>query len=136
VRFRSVTGRFTTVKNVSKYLIKWNSKSRSKFQTDTKKFLKTIWRHDMVYEELPVAGSKLRFDFYNHTLGVVVEANGPQHSSFHPFFHKKSRLIYLGQIKRDKAKASFCETNSIKLVECDYGEDIAETLSKKLDITD
>tara|TARA_Y100000593_G_C4281806_1_gene323186 strand:- start:1008 stop:1418 length:411 start_codon:yes stop_codon:yes gene_type:complete len=134
VRFRSVTGKFTTVKNSSKYLIRWNKKSRSKFQTSVKKFLQTIWQHDMVYEELPVAGSKLRFDFYNRSLSIVVEANGPQHTQFHPFFHNKSRLVYLDQIKRDKMKASFCKINEINLIECDYGDDISETLIKKLDI--
>jgi len=134
VRFKSVTGRLTTVKNSSKYLINWNKKSRSKFQTSVKKFLKTVWRHDLVYEEFPMAGSKLRFDFYNQTLGVVVEANGPQHSQFHPFFHKKNRLMYLDQIKRDKTKKNFCEINSISMVECEYEDDISTTLSKKLDI--
>ena len=125
MKFESVTGKSSTVKNVSKYLIKWDAPSRSKFQTEVKKYLKKFWKNDLVYEEFPLAGSKLRFDFYNRTKSLAVEANGPQHSKFHKFFHNKNRMKFLDQVKRDQNKRFFCEINKIKLVELEYGEDIS-----------
>tara|TARA_B100001093_G_C26860383_1_gene1029891 strand:+ start:4752 stop:5156 length:405 start_codon:yes stop_codon:yes gene_type:complete len=134
VKFKSSTGKYSTVKNASKYLIKWNKPSRSKFQTEVKKILQKIWKNDLVYEEFPLAGSKLRFDFYNHTQSLAVEANGPQHSKFHKFFHNKNRMKFLDQVKRDQNKRFFCEINQIKLVECDYGSDFLSSLSRDLNI--
>ena len=132
MKFRSVTGRFATVRNAPKYLIKWNKSSRSKFQTEVKHHLKKIWSNDLVYEELPLAGSRLRFDFYNHTLSIAVEANGPQHKKFHDFFHGGNRLKFLDQVKRDKEKRLFCKVNGIELIELDYGRDIKESISEKM----
>jgi len=115
-------------------LIKWDKPSRSKFQTEVKNFLHRIWKNDLVYEEFPLVGSKLRFDFYNHTHSLAVEANGPQHSKFHKFFHNKNRMKFLDQVKRDQSKRFFCEINEIKLIECEYGEDVAASLSQGLKI--
>ena len=88
-------------KNVSGYLIDWDSKSRSKIQYKVKQFLKQYWKNHIVYEEFPVFGSKLKVDILNATRKIAVEVHGPQHSSFNKFFHGESRLNYLKSIKRD-----------------------------------
>ncbi len=106
-------------KNVSKYLIKWDKKSRSGIQFNVKKYLKTIWKNDSVYEEFPVFGSLLKVDFLNSTKKIAIEVNGPQHSSYNPFFHNNSISNFLKSIKRDCSKSEWLKLNGYKLIEID-----------------
>ena len=115
-------------KNVSKYLINWTEKSRSKLQKRAKDFLKTHWKAHVVYEEFPVYGSRMKVDILNATIKVAVEVNGPQHSSFNKFFHGNSRAKYLMSIKRDWEKAEWLEKNGYKLIELEESD--LEKLSK------
>ena len=73
MRFKTLTGRTRSVANAKKYLISWNGKSRSKIQFATKQFLQKYWKHHIVFEEFPVAGTKLTLDFYNATKKIAVE---------------------------------------------------------------
>ncbi|MAH50990.1 hypothetical protein CMI37_34560 [Candidatus Pacearchaeota archaeon] len=116
-------------KSVSKYLIDWNKKSRSKLQKKVKDFLKPHWLSHIVYEEFPVYGTRLKVDILNATIKVAVEVNGPQHSSFNKFFHGNSRAKYLASIKRDWEKAKWLEKNGYKLIELEESD--LENLSKK-----
>ena len=84
---------------VSKFLIDWDKKSRSKIQFKVKQFLKPYWQNHIVYEEFPVYGTRLKVDLLNATKKVAVEVNGRQHSSFNKFFHNNSRAEYLKSIK-------------------------------------
>jgi hypothetical protein len=104
-------------KNVAKYRIKWDEKSRSKIQFRAKQLLKRIWINDIVYEEFPVFASRMKVDFFNATKFIAVEVNGTQHDKFNPFFHNKSRMNYLHSIKRDYAKAEWLKANNITLIE-------------------
>ena len=109
-------------KNVSKYLIKWDKKSRSSLQFRVKQFLKDYWQSQIVYEEFPVYGTRLKVDFLNATKKIAIEVNGPQHSNFNKFFHANSRLKYLDSIKRDLKKADWLELNSFCLIEIEENE--------------
>jgi len=104
-------------RGVSKYLINWKKKSRSKLQKQVKDFLKPYWVAHVVYEEFPVYGTRLKVDILNATIKVAVEVNGPQHNAFHKFFHGNSRAKYLESIKRDCQKAEWLEDNGFQLVE-------------------
>ena len=104
-------------RNVSKYLIDWDKKSRSKLQKQVKDFFKPYWLGHIVYEEFPVYGTRLKVDILNATIKVAVEVNGPQHSSFNKFFHGNSRANYLKSIRRDYDKAVWLENNNFKLLE-------------------
>jgi len=126
VRLYNIYGKPTTRK-VSKYLINWDKKSKSKLQFRAKQLLKPHWQNHIVYEEFPVYGSLLRVDFLNATKRVAIEVNGPQHSSFVPFFHK-SRAEYLKAIKRDHIKSEWLEKNNFRLIEMEekdvkFGQD-------------
>jgi len=116
VTFIDSGGRKKNLKNASKYLINWRKKSLSKIQRAVKEFLEDYWKLDYVFEELPVVGSRSRFDFYNATRRIVIEVNGTQHTTFNPFF-QKTKNNFLGQVKRDLDKHDFCERNSITLAE-------------------
>lgn len=115
-------------RSVSKYLIDWDKKSRSKLQKRVKDFFKTYWVAHIVYEEFPVYGTRLKVDIFNATIKVAVEVNGPQHSSFNKFFHGNSRAKYLSSIKRDHQKAEWLEKNGYKLIEIEESD--MENLSK------
>ena len=128
MRFKTLFGATRTVKKAKNYLINWDGPSRSKIQYRTKQFLKEYWRNHIVFEEFPVAGTKLSLDFYNANKKVAVEVQGKQHTKYVPFFHGKNKINYINQLKRDQDKLKFCELNGIQLIEI-YEED---KLNKKL----
>lgn len=111
----TIYGKKKRYKNLRKYLINWNSISRSKFQTTVKKFIKKYWDQDVVFEEFPVVGSRLSLDFYNANKKIAIEVQGQQHVKYVEFFHQ-NRINYLNQLKRDQNKEKFCELNDIILV--------------------
>ena len=111
MRLLNINGKLQS-KKVSKYLIKWSGKSCSKIQFRTKQFLKPFWKNQIVYEEFPVYGTKMRVDILNAT---------------NKFFHGGSRLKYLESIKRDVAKANWLESNNFTLIEIE--EDEIDSLS-------
>ena len=127
MRFINVNGRLQK-KSVSKYLINWDKKSRSKIQFKVKKFLEPFWKAHIVFEEFPVYGSRLKVDILNATNKVAVEVQGGQHNAFNKFFHGDSRLKYLESIKRDMKKAEWLEMNKFKLIEINENE--VDKLSK------
>mgnify|MGYP001181100341 FL=1 len=114
---------------VSKYLIDWEKKSKSKLQFNVKQFLKGYWQNHIVYEEFPVYGTRLKVDFINMTKKMAVEVHGPQHESFNKFFHGNSRAKYLASIKRDAQKAEWLEKNNFIFIEI-YDKDI-DNLSRQ-----
>ena len=116
MKFKTLTGRLKEV-NVKPYLIDYNNDSLSDFQYNIKTFLKPYWQYDVVCEELPVAGTKLRFDFINLNKHIVVEANGIAHLDPKSHFHGGSKTKWLSQIKRDMLKHKWCEINGYTLVE-------------------
>jgi hypothetical protein len=121
MRLYDINGRLRN-KNVNKYLIDWNKKSRSKIQFTTKKFLETYWRRHIVFEEFPVYGTRQKVDILNATIKVAIEVQGNQHSSFNRFFHNNSRAKYLESIKRDVAKSGWLHKNNYKLIEVEENE--------------
>ena len=116
-------------RSVSKYLINWNKKSRSKIQFKVKKFLEPFWKSNIVYEEFPVYGTRMSVDILNATKKIAIEVQGRQHSEFNKFFHGNSRLKYLEGIKRDIKKAEWLEKNGFILLEVE--EDEVDLLSIK-----
>lgn len=114
--FKTLTGSTKRVQKPKKYLINWDAKSKSNIQFKAKSFLKSYWNNHVVFEEFPVAGTRLRFDFYNANKQIAVEVHGRQHVKFVPFFHKR-RSGFVSQLRRDQQKIDFCELNDIKLVE-------------------
>ena len=115
--FKTLFGSSRKVKGSRKYLIKWDAASKSKIQNLVKNYLKKYWEHDIVFEEFPVVGTRMTFDFYNATRNIVLEVQGKQHTKYIPFMHANSKINYLKQLKRDQDKLKFCELNSIDFVE-------------------
>lgn len=124
MKFKTISGSETTLKNAKKYLINWKKTSRSKFQTSVKNFLNPYWFNDIVFEEFKIVGTRLSFDFYNANKRIAIEVQGAQHTKYVKFFHG-SRLNYLDQLRRDEKKLKFCNVNDITLVEI-YPNDIID----------
>lgn len=114
--FQTLNGSTKRVTRANKYIIDWDKGSRSNIQYTAKQFLKEYWENHVVFEEFPVAGTRLKFDFYNANKKIAIEVNGQQHVKYVPFFHKR-RSNFVSQIRRDQQKIDFCELNEIKLVE-------------------
>ncbi len=86
----------------------------------------------MVFEELPLAGSKMSFDLFNASQNVAVEVQGQQHIKYTPYFHGAAKSNFLGQIRRDNDKQKYCELNGIKLIEIYPKDELSEELFKSL----
>jgi hypothetical protein len=116
MRLYNVYGKLQS-KQVTKFLVDWDKPCRSKVQFKTKQFLKAFWQNQVVYEEFPVYGTKMKVDILNATKKIAIEVQGRQHTSFNKFFHNNSRLKYLESIKRDAQKAEWLESNGYTLIE-------------------
>ena len=103
-------------------MIDWDSDCKSGIQKDVKNQVKPYWFADVVFEEFPVAGTRLSLDFYNANKKVAIEVQGKQHTRHVPFFHGQNKYNFVNQLRRDQDKASFCELNNITLIEI-YEED-------------
>ena len=134
MRFKTLAGRVRAIPKVKKYLIDWGGSSRSKIQLKTKQFLKKYWQHHIVFEEFPVAGTKLTLDFYNANKKIAVEVQGEQHTKYIPFFHGKNKANYISQLRRDQDKLRFCKLNNIRLVEIYKDDKITKKLFEKYDV--
>lgn len=132
--FLTATGREQKIKNSSRYLINWDKKCRSKIQKRVKDLLYSYWMADVVFEELPVVGTRMTIDFYNANRKVAIEVDGNQHYKFNKFFHSNSRQNFLSQLQRDEKKEYFCEINKIKLVRILENDTLDEELLKTLEI--
>ncbi len=102
--------------NIHKYVIDWNDDSLSIFQWKVKRFFYPFWRANVVLEEFPLAGSRLRLDFLNLTDGIGVECDGGQHDDPLHYYNFKSPSKFLEQVRRDVQKDDWCRKNGIQLV--------------------
>ena len=135
MEFKTINGQVKRVKNIKKRIIDWEAPSRSKRQREVKKFLKKFWQSHVVFEEFPVAGTRLSIDIYNANKKIAIEVQGSQHTKYNKFFHGGHKNNYLEQLKRDQIKAEFCEVNDIILVEIYDSDIINKSLFKKFDVT-
>jgi hypothetical protein len=130
MKFKTLTGSEKRISKARTYLIDWDKESRSKIQFKTKQFLKKYWESHVIFEEFPVAGTRLKFDFYNANKKIAVEVHGAQHTKYVPFFHgRKSNFVR--QIRRDQQKIDFCELNGIILVELFDGDKLTRKTFEK-----
>jgi hypothetical protein len=134
LKFKTLTGSTRKVIGIHKYNIDWQGSSKSKFQKSVKDFLFEYWNRQVVFEEFPVAGTRMTFDFYNANSKIAIEVQGGQHTKYVPFFHGKYKNNYLMQLKRDHQKHDFCDLNGIKLVEIYEKDKLSKDFFKKLDI--
>lgn len=115
--FLDLRGREKKLKNAYRYKVDWSGGTRSKGQTALKKFLYPYWKDKIVFEEMPLVGSRMSFDIVNITDKLIIEHQGLQHQQFVKHFHGSRTSKFLGQIKRDMKKHEWCEINEFTLLE-------------------
>lgn len=130
--FRTNSGGKKRVRKIRKYIIDWEEPSRSKRQFTVKQFIKSEWKNQVVFEELPVAGTKMSLDFYNATKKIAIEVQGAQHTKYVPHFHNNQKINFFHQLRRDKQKKEFCEINGIKLIEIHDKDKLDQGMLKKI----
>ena len=129
--FLCTNGREKKIRNSVKYLVDWDADCKSGIQKDVKNVLFNHWFADVVFEEFPVAGTRLTFDFFNASKNIAIEVDGNQHYKYNKFFHSNSRQNFLAQLKRDEKKEYFCELNKIKLIRILESEILEKTFPNK-----
>ena len=75
--------------------------------------------------------TRLLFDFYVRTLGILVECQGRQHTEFVKHFHGQVENFY-SQKRRDNLKVEYCEENNLTLV---YFYDQVDKITNDLILT-
>lgn len=125
MNFISLSGKLRPLKNINRYMIDWEKPSRSKFQTNVKNFLKKYWFQNVVFEEMPIVGTRMSLDLYNANKKIAIEVQGRQHQSFVKHFHG-NLLNFKYQLDRDQKKESFCSRNDITLVTI-FDKDVIST---------
>jgi hypothetical protein len=133
VKFETIYGAERSLRNPYKYSIDWGVESVSLLQTEVKTFLFPYWKNDVVFEEMPLVGTKLTFDFYNASEKIAVEVQGQQHVKFVKYFHG-NKQNFLHQLKRDSIKEDFSHANDIKLMTIFYDDILSEELFKEYGI--
>jgi len=122
MRLRNLQGRDCTVSH-KPHLIDWDPKREvSGPQGEVKRFLRPYWERDIVLEELPIPGSRLRLDLVNVNQGIVVEVSPFSSHSFNPFFHK-SLAGFQNALKRDIKKEDWV----VRIMGWRYAEIVCET---------
>lgn len=133
--FTTLNGSKKRLQKPKNYIINWDKSSRSKRQYEVKQFLRKYWSEDFVFEEFPMAGTRLSFDFYNSSKNIMVEVQGGQHLKYTPFFHGKAKSEFVSQIRRDNEKLKFCKLNNIPMVEIYPKDKITSELFYSFGIT-
>ena len=88
-------------------------------ENKVRKILKALFKCDFPSQKPEwcknLKGNKLELDCVNYQVGLVVEVNGGQHSSYNRFMHK-SYKDYEDQCKNDLIKKQLCEAKGLKFV--------------------
>jgi hypothetical protein len=89
----------------------------SKIATDVIKHIKRLFPHETYKEEHYVSykGTKLFFDLYIKSLGVLIEIQGRQHFEYVAHFHDTIQNFY-NQRTRDNLKIEYCDEQGLTLV--------------------
>jgi len=103
VKFKTPTGRLKEI-NIAAYRVDFDGEQGSDFAAEVLDLLYPYWKYDIVTQELPVAGTRLRYDYVNHSKRIACECDGVQHDDPLAYHNRGSKAVWLAQIKRDDLK--------------------------------
>lgn len=115
MKWKTATGRFKDIP-MHKYVIDWDGEQDSKESKRLAEFLRPYWKHDVVCSQVPVAGSRMSYDYVNVSKKIIIEHDGQQHDRLVLGFFHRTREDYKNQIKRDVLKDQLAELNGFKMV--------------------
>lgn len=115
MKWKKLNGSLVDI-SIAKYKIDFEGEQGSLFSEEVLDFLYPYWKNDIVLCELPVIGTRMRFDYVNISKRIICETDGFQHTQYSPHFHGGSRSKYLAQIKRDLFKDQIATNNNFIMV--------------------
>jgi len=115
MKWKTATGKIKDIP-MHKYLVDWDADQGSVFSADVLAFLEKYWKYDIVCAEVPVAGTRMKYDFVNVTKMLICETDGAQHDKFIEGHFHRTREDYKAQIKRDVQKDSLAQKNGFKMI--------------------
>lgn len=104
-------------KDISKYRLDWDKKTRSKMQDTFKRWLRVYFPNHVIYEEVQVFGTKMSVDFLDYTAKIIYEVQGAQHQKYNSFMHGGDRMKYREQMRHDEKKREWAELNGYEFIE-------------------
>lgn len=115
MKWLTPTGRPKDIRGIHLYKVDWEGDQGSLFSEEVLDLLYPYWKHDIVFAELPVAGTRLRYDYVNLSKKIICECDGKQHDLYSAFMHGNPEK-YKTQIKNDLLKDKAAEVNKFKMV--------------------
>lgn len=100
---------------------------KSKLQYECGQLIKQKFPTEIILEELPIPGHDLTLDFFIPTRKIAFEAQGGQHHTYTPHYHK-SNAGFQKALGRDANKVLWCESNDISLYTVDSVAELKELL--------
>lgn len=122
MKWKTASGKLKDIKGVHQYLVDWTAKQGSEFSAEVLELLMPYWKGNIVFAELPVAGTRMRYDFVNLSRKIIVETDGEQHDAYNKHMHKGNPFNYRDQIVRDSEKNHLAEINGFKMVRIKPGD--------------
>lgn len=114
MKWKTASGKLKEIP-MHRYLVDWDDDQDSQFSAEVLDFFEPYWQHDVVCAQVPVAGSKMSYDYVNVTKRLVLECDGRQHTSFVPHFHT-NRANFQAQVRRDFQKDDLAERNGFTMI--------------------
>lgn len=115
MKWKTLSGHIKDIP-MHKYLVDWDADQGSEFSASVLEFLEPYWKHDIVCAEIPVAGTRMRYDFVNVSKKLICETDGAQHDKFMAGHFHRTREDYKAQIKRDMLKDTLAQKNGFKMM--------------------
>ncbi len=115
MKFITPTGRLKDIP-VHQYRVDFDADQGSEFSAGVLDFFYPYWKAHVVLAELPVAGTKMRYDFVNLDRRLILETDGVAHFDPKSHFHGGSPAKWLAQIKRDELKNRMAQVNGFTMI--------------------
>jgi hypothetical protein len=102
--------------SMNRYLIDWYDDQDSQFSAEVIEFFEPYWKHDFVYAQVNVAGTRMSYDYVNTVKKIILEVDGEQHQNPLSFRHGGSNAKWLSQVKRDDLKDRMAAANGYTMI--------------------
>jgi hypothetical protein len=110
-----------------------DTRPRSSLHLKCRKLLQELYPTRTLFEEVPLPGTQMSFDFVLLHRKICIEVQGQQHFENTSFFFN-NKFEFAKAKNRDSTKHKWCDTNGLRLIELLYNETEEEWKNKILQI--
>ena len=108
-----------------------DTRPRSSYHLLCRKVLTELYPTRPLFEEVPIPGTQLKFDFVLLHRKICIEVQGQQHFDNTSFFFN-NKFDFAKAQNRDKVKEKWCSENGLILLQLLYNESEEEWKNKIL----